>query len=464
MPGLVNLPQPPGRWESGNPAHFAGFPSAVRIHQHLLLLPDLIQIGNVGVDHVIFDRDWCHGDENQDETTFCLSTSADSYIAVIDSYMNDFYCISGIGACTDSHPIQGGTNTLNSTPETVVKVVNNFLEGSGQSIQEGGGPSKTTVGDIEFRLNTLFKPKQWNPSDPSYNGGINGHALITKGVFELKNAQRVLFEGNQITNDWGGFTQDGAAILLTPKSQAKRGVSQCITCFVSNVTMRYSTLNTVGVIGEFEAIKDDAGGLSSGGTGWSVHDLAGDNLQYPTCYKCGNGEIAISESPDVSGGQTLSYITVNHVTGVLASTAPNSGDALGLSGALISSGNNLSNVVFTNNLFTTGIGTQNLIGGGVTTNCAYKQTSGANMITACFSPSTFGGNCFIHNGSVVWPGANVTSVASYSAVFMNYNNGNGGNYMVAAGACKGAGLDGLDPGANISEVASVVAGNLPSAP
>jgi hypothetical protein len=29
MSGFVNLPQPPRRWESGNPAHFAGFPSAV---------------------------------------------------------------------------------------------------------------------------------------------------------------------------------------------------------------------------------------------------------------------------------------------------------------------------------------------------------------------------------------------------------------------------------------------------
>src|ERR1035437_6561222 len=29
MSGFVNLPQPPRRWESGNPAHFAGFPSAL---------------------------------------------------------------------------------------------------------------------------------------------------------------------------------------------------------------------------------------------------------------------------------------------------------------------------------------------------------------------------------------------------------------------------------------------------
>jgi len=481
LPGrpAFNCPSIPGTYtaqiitpDTGTPLVFTAGTSGVRIMGIEITRASgtghvgaLVNIANLGVDHIIFDRVWCHGDENQDETTSCFSSSADSYIAAIDSYMNDFYCISAIGACVEGRPIQGGSNQLNNTTETVLKVVNNFLEGAGQSsIELGGGASNTTPADIEVRLNTMFKPLQWNPSDPSYNGGISGHAIITKNAFELKNAQRLLFEGNQIINDWGGFTQDGAAILLTPKSQDIGGASVCPTCFVSNITIRYSTLNTVGVIGEFEAIKGDAGGLSSGGTGWSIHDLVADNLQYPTCYKCGKGEIAVSESPDVSGSQTLSHITVNHVTGVLASTAPNSGHALGLSGALISTGNNLASMVFTNNLFITGIGTQNLIGGGVTANCAYKQTSGANMITACFSPSTFGGNCFVHNGSVVWPGTNVTSVASYSAVFMNYNNGNGGNYMVAAGPCKGAGLDGLDPGANISEVAFVVAGNLPSGP
>jgi hypothetical protein len=421
---------------------------------------NLILMGNVGVDHIVFDRDWIHGDENRDETTFGLSTSAASSVAVVNSYMNDFYCISKIGACTDAHPIQGGSNTLNSNSETVLKIVNNFLEGSGQSILMGGGAANTTVGDLEIRLNTMFKPQQWNPLDPSYNGGINGYPLITKGVFELKNAQRVLFEGNQIINDWGGFTQDGAAVLLTPKSQARNGQSLCLNCFVSNVTIRYSTINSVGVIGEFEAVADDAGGLSSGGTGWSIHDIVADNLQYSTCFECGKGVIAISESPSVNANQKLSNVNVNHVTAVLASTAANSGHAIGLSGASISSGNDLSGIVFTNNLLSIGTGTLNLIGGGVTDNCAYSQDTGTNMISNCWSPFRFGGNCFVNNGSVVWPGTNVTSVPSYSAAFTDYNNGDKGNYTVAAGACKGSGLDGLDPGANIPEIESIISNKL----
>ena len=36
--------------------------------------------------------------------------------------------------------------------------------------------------------------------------------LADKNLFELKNAQRVLFEGNILENSWGGFSQRGFAI------------------------------------------------------------------------------------------------------------------------------------------------------------------------------------------------------------------------------------------------------------
>jgi hypothetical protein len=38
---------------------------------------DILTLGNVGsIDHVIFDRIWCHADNNEDETDFCFSDSA----------------------------------------------------------------------------------------------------------------------------------------------------------------------------------------------------------------------------------------------------------------------------------------------------------------------------------------------------------------------------------------------------
>ena len=427
----------------------------------------LVLSGNIGLSNIILDRVWCHGDENEDETGFCLSFSAASNMAVIDSYFNDFYCISSIGTCTDSYPILGGGNTLNSTTETGIKVVNNFLEAAGESTMlSGGGAANTTPADMEIRLNLAFKPLQWNPSDPSYNGGISGHALIVKNLFELKNAQRVLYEGNQLINTWAGFSQDGSAILLTPKSQASGSTSLCFTCFVSNITLRYNTINTVGAFGQFEADADDNGGLSSGGTGWSIHDMVIDNEGYATCYGgCGLGGVPIAEELNVGAGQTLSDVSFNHITLVFPTVlcskcTTNKIHVLGISGPMLSTGLGLAGISYTNNVQQTGLGTTNLDGGGFTNNCAYNQPPGTPMMNACFVvPYTFAGNCLVDNGSISWPAGNVTSVASYLAVFTNYNNGDGGDYTIPSGSpCKAAGTDGLDPGANIGNVAAVIAG------
>lgn len=424
----------------------------------------LIAMGNIGVDHVVFDRLWCHGDEYGDETTSCFSTSAASYVAAIDNYFSDFYCISVIGHCTDAHPIQGGGNILNTQTESVLKIVNNFMEGAGEStIILGGGQSNTTPSNIEFRLNTGFKPLQWNPADPSYNGGVSGHPLVVKGGFELKNAQLFLYEGNTLINDWGGFSQEGQAILLTPKNQSLGTGSVCPNCFVADVTIRYSRVNTATSIGQFSSVAGDNGGLSSGGYRWSIHDVVADNLGYPTCYKCSvssSSTMQMIESPNVgSSSQTEHDVTVNHVTAVYASTSKAPAGALGVSGAPISTGLNMANITWTNNVFWSGVsGTSNSIGGGIATNCAYGHADGNDMINSCWYPLSFGGNCFVDNGPIPWPGNNVTSVDSFSDLFEGYNGGDNGNYVLSPGPCKGAGTDGSDPGANNSELLSVLTG------
>jgi hypothetical protein len=52
---------------------------------------------------------------------------------------------------------------------------------------------------------------------------------------ELKNAMRVLFEANLLENSWGGFTQTGYSIVLTPVNQSDR----CPVCRVNDVTIRH---------------------------------------------------------------------------------------------------------------------------------------------------------------------------------------------------------------------------------
>src|ERR1700691_1079065 len=77
--------------------------------------------------------------------------------------------------------------------------------------------------DIEIRCNHLFKPMFWMQGQP----GFKAPAFIVKNHFELKNAQRVLFDSNILDDNWGGFSQHGYSILLTPKNHDGDGASVC---------------------------------------------------------------------------------------------------------------------------------------------------------------------------------------------------------------------------------------------
>jgi hypothetical protein len=86
--------------------------------------------------------------------------------------------------------------------------------------------------DIEFRNNHCFKPLSWKPNDPSYAGRF----WVVKNLFELKNAQRALVDGNVFENNWAQ-SQDGMAILFTPRNQnggAPWSVVQDVT-FTNNI-------------------------------------------------------------------------------------------------------------------------------------------------------------------------------------------------------------------------------------
>ena len=420
----------------------------------------LVALGNqgTGISGIYFDRVWAHGDENQDETGRFLSVSGVSNFAMVDSYCNNFYFISVIGTGTDSKCIAGGANTISSTTETGMKLVNNFIEASGENILFGGAASNTVWGDGEIRLNLFFKPLQWNPSDPSYNGGISGNALIVKNSTEFKNGQRILYEGNQIINSWGGFSQIGHAFLITPVNQNNGSGPLCPICGTYNITARYNTANTVGAGMELDE-QLTSGSAPAGGNHYSIHDWVIDNLNYPTCFGCSSGStVSMYNNLSVTPTSALAYIDVNHMTFVYPTTTSFTiAAALGLSGLTGSS--IMNNITVTNNVMQTWGGTTNSIGGTQPTNCAQSITSGSAMIAACWQPNTVSGNCFVNNGLISWPAGNTTSVASYSALFTSYSNGDGGNYTIASGsACKAAGTDGMDPGAYVLKVASVIAG------
>lgn len=95
------------------------------------------------------------------------------------------------------------------------KIIGNYLEASGENVMFGGSPAAIQgliPTDIEVRGNWMRKPLSWYPNDPSYAG----RHWSVKNLFELKNARRVVVEGNIFEGNWTD-AQAGRAIVFTPR-------------------------------------------------------------------------------------------------------------------------------------------------------------------------------------------------------------------------------------------------------
>jgi hypothetical protein len=148
---------------------------------------------------LILDRCYVHGHTELASRRGILLNSASS--AVIDSHVSEIHAV---GA--DSQAVLGYNGP------GPFKIVNNFLEGAAENIMFGGADPKIrglVPSDIEIRGNHLFKPLSWRPGDPRF---IGVH-WTAKNLLELKNAQRVLIEGNLLENMWA------TALVLTPRNQ-----------------------------------------------------------------------------------------------------------------------------------------------------------------------------------------------------------------------------------------------------
>jgi hypothetical protein len=176
---------------------------------------------------IIFDRCYVHGTPAGGVRRGIAMNGA--RMAVVDSYLSDFH---EVGA--DSQAISGWNGP------GPFKVVNNHLEGAGENLMFGGAdPSIPDLvpSDIEIRGNHLFKPLSWKIGHPSYAG----RPWSIKNIFELKNARRVLAEGNVLEHNWQ-HDQNGFAILFTVRNQD----GGAPWCAVEDVTFRKNVLRHSG--------------------------------------------------------------------------------------------------------------------------------------------------------------------------------------------------------------------------
>jgi hypothetical protein len=372
-----------------------------------------------GASHVVFDRVIMHGD-GVHETKRGIFLDTSTSVAVIDSYFYDFFCESN-GECTDAQAISGGVGSGDMGP---YKIVNCFVEAAAENILFGGDAATQSPHDIEVRRNHLFKPMSWMPG-PGAVLGPTGNNILVKNLFELKNAERVWYEANLAENVWGGFSQNGHPILLTPTTQGGAAPG----AHVEHVTVRFSLFRN-SCVGVSLASQDGAPWQS-----YSLHDLVLDGIN-TNLHGCGTYINEIG-----TPGQNMS---LTHVTEV---TAPGGG---WLNSWIIGT-TPTQNIDWNNNVGPLAA-QYTMWSFGVAGECNSTDVP-ATAWPACFPNGAFDGNVIPGGGAEQWPAGNFFP-ADYDAVgFVSYNGGVGGDYHLAPQSpYKGMGTDGRDPGADIDLV------------
>ncbi len=366
---------------------------------------------------IILDRVYVHG---RPAVTLrrCIALNGAS-VAVIDSYITDAH-----HRTFDTQAIMGWNGP------GPFKIVNNYLEGAGENIMFGGAdPAITNLvpSDIEIRGNHFFKPLSWKSDDPSYAG----IPWAVKNLFELKNAQRVLLDGNVFENNWVA-AQNGFAILFTPRNQegtAPWSVVQDVTFTRNIVRHAPAAILTHGTDPDSTITRQTARILVKdnvfddiGAARWGRDTYPGTGFNFYT---------------------GAANVTVDHNT--LLNTGP----------AVYGDVSANAGFVYRNNIspYNTGTANYGLCCSGVmddTYGIGGRGTTGnANLTLRTYFPGAiFARNVFAGGGSSTnWPVDNFFPAGLDAVGFVDRT---GGDYRLSATSpYKNAGTDGKDPGADI---------------
>jgi hypothetical protein len=360
---------------------------------------------------IVIDRCWIHGNSRQnDRRGVALNGIAE---AVIDSTVSDFH---EVGYDTQAIAGWNGAGPF--------KIANDELEASGENVMFGGADpaiAKLVPSDIEIRHNLFFKPLSWRVGDASY-GGIH---WTVKNLFELKNARRVLVDGNVFENSWGD-AQTGFAIVLKSANQegtAPWSVTQDVT-FTDNIVRHAASAMAIE-------------GRDPGGAVSYTHRLAVDNNLFDDINGRtwrGSGDFlqitSGSRSPDGSENGP-GHVTVDHNT---AFQSRNVITAEGVSRGF----------VYTNNI------TPNNRYGVI----ASGRGSGLDALTADFPGALFQRNVLIHAKCSIYPTGNFCPATIGEVGFVDYA---GHDYHLATDSpFRGAGTLGSDAGANMDAIEAAV--------
>jgi hypothetical protein len=235
---------------------------------------------------LIFDRVYVHGDLlTGQKRGIALNSGA---AQIINSHIS---AIKMVGQ--DSQAIAG----WNGTGPYLIE--NNYLEGAGENILFGGAdPSVPGLvpSDITIRRNYVTKPLDWR-----------GQKWQVKNAFELKNARRVLVEGNVFEHVWVA-AQAGYAILVSTRNQDGNSPWSV----VEDMTFRYNVIrhaaNAINISG-YDTVYPSAQGSRYRFSHNLVYDISG------ATWGGGGNFLQIGNQPrDI----VVEHNTVSHTGNVVA--------------------------------------------------------------------------------------------------------------------------------------------------
>jgi hypothetical protein len=400
MPALATAP-----WAHHYRLQFLEFLANAQGAQDILTLGDGSSNQNsLGMvpHNLVVDRVYIHGDVTVGQKRgIALNSAATS---IVNSYISEIKA-----AGQDSQAI-GGWNG----PGPYL-ISNNYLEAAGENVMFGGAdPAIVDLvpSDITFTRNHLFKPLSWR-----------GTKWTIKNLFELKNAQRVVIDGNVMENNWLA-AQTGYAVLFKSENQdggAPWSVVQDVR-FTNNLVRHVSS--AINILGKatYPAVE--------------LNRLVIRNNLFEDVSAArygGSGRLLM-----INGG---SDITVDHNTAIIDGWS-----------AVYADGKPSVRFTFTNNIVQDH--SWAIIGSGTGV--------GNSTIAVYFPYSQFLGGIFVGSNPSFYPPANFYPPTVADVGFVNFA---GGDYRLASTSIyRAGGTDGTDPGYNAAALANALVAAAAPAP
>ncbi len=283
-------------------------------------------------------------------------------------------------------------------------IENNFLEAAGVNVLFGGAAphiGSLVPSDIVVRRNVFSKPLAWRQEN-----------WTVKNLFELKNARRVLVEGNVFERNWAA-AQVGYAILFTVRNQDNAAPWSTI----EDVTFQHNIVR--GVAGGVNILGYDTNARSSQARNIVIRNNLFEDVNAARWGGSGNFLLIGAEPAN---------ITVEH------NTVIQTGNVITAHGGTRAAPRPIRGFRFANNIV---IHNQYGVIGD-------NYATGTPAMNAYFPDGAFEGNVLAGGNGSRYPGGN--AFPSVDELMDSFVDAARGDFRLRGGRFSGVSTDGNDPG------------------